>query len=134
MSSLPSVDDIQPPPALTASLTNEEREVFRWLKINYPLEKTDSLLKLKSLNQEINFVNVSEELADEIAEVRHEAEFERSVSRSGTGTPLKKLNSSMNMGNSQPNPWLSISLHFSDMERIESYLKSAIGHPGGVND
>ena len=39
----------------------------------------------------------------------------------------------MNIGSSQPDPWLSISLHFSDMERIESYLKSAIGQTSGQN-
>ena len=88
---------------------------------------------MKQISRELVCVNVSEELAEEIAEVRHEAEFERSVSRSGTGTPLRKLNSSMNISSNQPNPWLSISLHFSDMERIESYLKSAIGHTSGSN-
>ena len=88
-------------------------------------------MKLKKINRELVFINVNDELADEIAEVRHGAEFDRSVSRSGTGTPLRKLNSSMNLGSNQPNPWLSISLHFSDMERIETALKSAMGQANG---
>ena len=133
LSSMPSVDGLQPPHTRLASLTIEESEAYKWLKLNFPVQKTDKYLQLKKLNRELVCVNVSEELADEIAEVRHEAEFERSVSRSGTGTPLRKLNSSMNISSSTPNPWLSISLHFSDMERIESYLKSAIGQNSNQN-
>ena len=39
--------------------------------------KNDDYQQLKKLNRKITFVNVSDELADEISEVRHEAEFER---------------------------------------------------------
>ena len=41
------------------------------------MNKTDDLQQLKKLNRKLAFVNVSDELADEISEVRHEAEFER---------------------------------------------------------
>ena len=58
-------------------MTIEESNSYEWLKVNFPMNKTDDLQQLKKLNRKLAFVNVSDELADEISEVRHEAEFER---------------------------------------------------------
>ena len=58
-------------------MTIEESNSYEWLKVNFPMIKNDDYQQLKKLNRKITFVNVSDELADEISEVRHEAEFER---------------------------------------------------------
>ena len=107
--------------------------MYNWLKAEFPIQKTKELQRLKRLNKRSECINVSETMAEELAELKFEfmipnkmsridSTFNQSVSRTSMltiGSPIKQVStkqSQMNLKMAHKlNQLFNISKHYSDM-------------------
>lgn len=114
-------------------LHNAENELYSWLKAEFPIKKTKELLRLKKLNKKRVCINVTDLMAEELAQLKIEvlpnkmarvdSSFNQSFSKASflTSSPIKQTsihkrqNLTASKNANKLNQLLNITMHCSDM-------------------